>query len=273
MSALVNTLLARCMVDADFLALMASDRQAALRGYELDTRTRADFLDLDVRRLIGLATMVTKVQSNGLWQWLPYTRALTVRYGVEQEIFAAFQRDHQALRVGPRTRDAQTRCFLDFLRRAIDEWIPEETPGLRDVFLHERILWEIAVTIREGGSSPAPSGLPAPHGMLRVGLFRCAPSAVIAALREERFDSTCVDGSPRWLVYHADASGTTLRTLEAEATTAQVLALADGTRSVATIACVSGIEAAMVRAIVASAVEAGLLVIARKRRNARPVRR
>lgn len=273
MSATVNTVLARCMVDPDYLALMASDREAALRGYELDARTRADFLALDVRRLIGLATVITKVQNNGLWQWLPYTRALTVRYGIEHELFAAFQREHQLLRSGPRTRDEQTLRFLDFVRAALDEWIPEEMPGLREVFLHERILWEIRTAL----GSPTATGtarVPAPNGALRIGHFACSPSEVIAAIRKERFIPEDVRPVPQWLVYHGNLETNSVRTLEVDAQAARILELADGTRSVAAIARDAGCARGTARSFIGEAADAGLLTTAtRSRSHARPLRR
>jgi len=261
MTAAVNTILARCMVDPDFLSLLSSDRDAALHGYDIDARTRADFASLDIRRLIGLAATVTKVQNNGLWQWIPYTRALTVRYGLEQELFAAFHRHHQSLRAGPRTRDEQTRRFLDFLRDALDQWIPEETPALRDVFLHERLMWEIRTTVAAGTASPGPSRVPAPAGVLRTGFFASSPHESITALRQERFEPADVNCSPQWLVYAGDIATQTIRTLEVDEETAHVLALCDGRRSIAAVARQSGIDRRRVRALIAAAVDAGLLAL------------
>jgi len=244
----VNTLIARCMVDPEFLALLSSDRDAALRGYELDDRTRSDFAALDIRRVIGLAAVITKVQNNGLWQWIPNTRALTVRYGLEQELFAAFHREHQALRAGPRTRDEQTYRFFDFLGHALAEWIPEETPALRDVFLHERLLWEIRTIIAAG----IPSAL-------RTGFFTTSPHETIAAIREERFIPANVRNAPQWLLYHADIAAQTVRTLEVNEESARVLALADGTHSIAAMARECGIDRRRVRRLLDAAVEAGLI--------------
>jgi hypothetical protein len=264
----VNTLIARCMVDPEFLALLSSDRDAALRGYELDDRTRSDFAALDIRRVIGLATVITKVQNNGLWQWIPNTRALTVRYGLEQELFAAFHRDHQALRAGPRTRDEQTRRFFDFLGHALAEWIPEETPALRDVFQHERLLWELRTIVAGGTDTPCGTdtpvcapGAPAPNGGLRAGFFSSSPHETIAAIREERFIPANVRSAPQWLVYHADIAAQTGRTLEVDEMTGRVLALADGTRSVAAIARESGIDRRRVKRLIDAAADAGLLTI------------
>jgi hypothetical protein len=246
----VNTLIARCMVDPEFLALLSSDREAALRCYDLDDRTRSDFAALDMRRVIGLAAVITKVQNNGLWQWIPYTRALTVRYGLEQEIFAAFHREHQALRAGPRTRDEQTRRFFDFLGHALAEWIPEETPALRDVFLHERLWWEMRTSIAAG----IPSAL-------RVGFFSSSPHETIAAIREERFIPANVRRAPQCLVYSADLAAQTVRTLEVDEETARVLALADGTRTITAIARETGIDRRRVRRLLDAAVDARLLTL------------
>lgn len=260
-TATVNTVLARCIVDPEFLALLSSDRDAALRGYDIDAKTRDDFAALDVRRLIGLAAVVTKVQNNGLWQWIPYTRALTGRYGLEQEIFAAFHRDHQALRAGPRTRDEQTLRFFDFLRRALEEWIPEETPALRDVFLHERLLWEIRTVVASGATARTRERAPAPNGVLRTAFFASSPHETIAALREERFTPDNVRPAPQWLVYSADIAAQTMRTLEVDDETAHLLALADGTRSITAIARERGIDRRRVQRLVAAAVDARLLTI------------
>jgi len=252
----VNTLIARCMVDPEFLALLSSDRDAALRGYDLDDRTRSDFAALDIRRVIGLAAVITKVQNNGLWQWIPNTRALTVRYGLEQEIFAAFHREHQALRAGPRTRDEQTRRFFDFLGHALAEWIPEETPGLRDVFQHERLLWELRTSLAAGVASA-----------LRVGFFSSSPHETIAAIREERFIPANVRSAPQWLVYHADVNVQTVRTLEVDEVTGRVLALAGGTRSIAAIARECGIDRRRVKRLIDAAVDEGLITSPVRRRH------
>jgi len=264
----VNTLIARCMVDPEFLALLSSDRDAALRGYDLNDRTRSDFAALDIRRVIGLAAVITKVQNNGLWQWIPNTRALTVRYGLEQELFAAFHREHQALRAGPRTRDEQTRRFFDFLGHALEEWIPEETPALRDVFQHERLLWELRTIVACGTDTlVCASGAPAPNGGLRVGFFSSSPHETIAAIRAERFIPANVRSAPQWLVYHADIAAQTVRTLEVDEVTGRVLALADGTRSIAAIARECGIDRRRVKRLIDAAVDAGLLTIPVRRRH------
>jgi hypothetical protein len=126
-------------------------------------------------------------------------------------------------------------------------------------------------------ATPRPARVPTPNGALRVGFFACSPSEVIAAIHEERFTPADVRPAPQWLVYHGNLEANAVRTLEVDTRAARILALADGTRSVAAIAREAGCGSETARQLVAAAAQAGLIAFFdsshRSRSHARPLRR
>lgn len=283
MSGSVQSILARCIVDVPFLDLLARDPGAALEGYALDERTRQGFHELDVERLRRFAGLITKVQNNGLWQPLPYTRALMNGYGLESDVFVAYVEAHQRNRAEAIGRDEQTRRFLGFLGDYLERRQSPACPGLRDVLVHERVLWEIE---RFSGSPEPPSTepidppagardflrwIPVIRGTLRVEAFATNPLATVAALQAGVFRPEDVPSQELHLGYFraGGGAGGELRILELAPLAGALLSHVDGRRSLRRIvdrACAGSADrprTGELRAFFESSARQGLLTLQR----------
>lgn len=248
-NAVVNSILARCIVDPLFLGTLARDPGDALAAYKLDPATLAEFMRLDTQRIVGLAALVTKVQNNGLWQWLPYTRRLLIQHGLETEVFSAYGEIHQRNRSdGPIGQDEQTRRYLRFLEERLGRPAYRSAFGIHDMLAHERIKWEMrtACLAAAGTSGPSegsrgdrrpPPGpfaklVPRVQGRLLVHEFCHSPFEIAAAL--DRLGEFHVVGapSPHWLGYWGDLATGQLRILELDERIARTLEAIDGERTV-----------------------------------------
>lgn len=247
----VNEILARCVVSPAFLEQLATNPAEALAGYTLDARTYSDFLALDVRRLRHFAGVVTKVQNNGLWQWLPDTRAVLVHYGLDLDVFVAYRELHQAHRAQRKaSRNEQTRQFITFLREYLHARGYESSPGLRDILAHESFTWEIRAALEEAGPSgespsiPDVSSLdasrfrslvPRIQGVLRLAHFTYDASEISSLLAARTFGAARLTHRPRWLGYWGHAGTQELRILEMDESLVKLLKEVDGQRTVRTL--------------------------------------
>jgi hypothetical protein len=253
-SAVVNAILARCLMDADFLDGVRRDPEKHLRQYDLAAETRLEFLQLDWTRLYNFAGFVTKVQHNQLWQTMPYTRALLKYYRIEIEIFAAYRRTHLRLRAATRVNpDDKIRSFIEFIDSYLASHNPDAFPGLRDIVCHERILWESELILNrpehdpDNGQptkvsftslEPVELGIVVPivRGALNVRRYRYDPALIVARLNQGSFAQDAIPRRVRWLGYWADPAAGRLRVLELDRLSSAVLSLVDGRRSVRAIA-------------------------------------
>jgi hypothetical protein len=247
----VNSILARCLLEAEFLARLGSDRPAALGGYALDGGTRDELLAMDIAPVRKLAGFIVKVQNNHLWGPMPDTRALLKYYGVELQTFLGYQRTHHKLRAAGAPQRVKVTAFMRYLGARIRAGAFADCPGLPEVFLHERCLWEVGDGFsgagRPGagpdGDPPAgprgPDGpeclRPAVRGALRVGRYRIDPFEVDRLLAEGRFAPGALAPSPCVLGYWRGPLEDRTRLLRLDTWSAAMLQLADGRRTVATI--------------------------------------
>jgi hypothetical protein len=250
-SSVVNTIIARCLLDAGFLERMALDPSAALEGYALDARTRADFLVLNTDKIRNFAGFITKVQHNYLWESFPYTRALLKLYKIEIEVFVAYLPMHQCIRAeGRATKDQKIESFVAFLLAYLDSQEHSQYPGLREILLHERILWEIGITLGAGKPPEPPASaieiaslrphqwgsvVPMVRGALRVGNFMYDPWQIIEYLTQKHFALHQIPMQRRYLSYWADSATNQLRILELDDISAALLSQVDGRRAIRTI--------------------------------------
>jgi hypothetical protein len=274
-NSVIQSILARCIVDPPFLDRLVVAPLEALHGYDLDHKTRAQFAELDVHRLRGFAGLVTRVQNNGLWQDFSATRSLLVHHGLDLEVFAAYCPQHQHTRSeGKLGRDEQTRRFLAFLH----DWIaPREIPCLADVLAHETFVWDVRRSFAGAPpSSPHATGLPAARladlvpavqGVLRVRAFLHDPAAIVRALEAGTYTPERLSHRLRWLAYWGDAATGTLRVLELDMPIAHLLEDIDGRRNLRTLARRASRRAALAlapahfRPFLANAVSTGLLSV------------
>lgn len=242
----VDSIIARCLLDAEFLARLASDPGAALAAYDLDEHARRDFESLDVGSVRSFAGFVTKVQHNDLWEWFPGTRSLLKSYGIEIETFAAYHPHHLRLRARRAPRDEKIAAFLDFLEARLAAAPPARYRGLRDLLVHERLQWEVRQEVAAAGVGMVENGsggrggrfdrlVPTVRGALRVGVFEISPFAIVTQLAASRFDPSELEVRPHCLVYWADPEAGELRVLEVDDLTAALVEEVDGCRSVGAV--------------------------------------
>jgi hypothetical protein len=270
-TAAVESVLARCLLDADFLGAVSSDPAAALAGYDLDERTRGDLEALDFSKVRKFAGFITKVQHNYLWDPMPFTRALLKHHGVEIELFAAYHARHLELREEGASRPAKISSFLEFAQAFVTE---RDYPGLREILLHERIRWELESlpptgTVPDARVDPGPLGKLVPHarGRVRVARFELSPLAIEQQLASGRFEPSELSAGKRDLAYWSDPGSEQLRILEIDELTAALVSEVDGKRSVrAVVARVAGRAAddetaERVRPVFEGLADAGLLAL------------
>lgn len=267
----VESVMARCLLDADFLRAMSSDAASALASYDLDAAAWRDLVELDFTGVRHFAGFITKVQHNYLWYWVPYTRALVKRHRIEIEVFSAYHGRHLELRARQATRAERIASFLDHLGGYVADgrW-----PGLTEILRHERIQWEIEMS-GPAAAAPEPQAgagrfadrVPTVRGSLRVGAFELSPLEIVAQLAGGEFCAERLVARPHCLVYWADPVGECLRILEADELTGALLAHVDGRRSVhAVVGSAIGETASeetleRVRPVFDAAVHGGLLAL------------
>jgi hypothetical protein len=233
----VESLIARCLLDADFLRDAGADPVKAAADRNLSPDASAYLEALDVARVRQFAGFITKVQHNHLWESTPYTRALLKHYGAEIETFATYHGRHLQLRADRASRTEKDDAFFAFL----DEYAAarKELRGLRDILRHERILLELE-GLRQGLAemptvvprTPFATRVPVVRGALRVACFDCHPLEIAATVNRGALAS---NGVAHWhvtLVYSAQSPTRDLVVLEVDDLTAAVLAAVDGERTI-----------------------------------------
>ncbi|MEK6301317.1 MAG: hypothetical protein AABO41_11385 [Acidobacteriota bacterium] len=290
-SAKVETILARCMVDSEFLQRFADNGAAALDEYRLDEKLRREFAEIDVGRIKGLAALITKVQLNGLWQHLRFTRTLLKLQGIEPQIFIAYRAEHQQNRAGQGVcRKEQTRRFITFLDEYIASRSGPQYAAIADVLHHERFVWEIGTYAQEhaagnGASTEAESmhltsitpsefwrSVPEIRGLLRTQRFTYDVSALVERISASD-PSPPTDCPGAVLAYWFDPSVHSLRIFEVDDLSEAILNSVNGCRSVrAIVDRVNRTEAVFVerravRDFLAESINAGLIVLRPARRR------
>jgi hypothetical protein len=242
----VDTILARCLLDPEFLRRVSNDPGGVLAAYDLDERARRDFESFDFGSVRNFAGFITKIQHNDLWESLPGTRSLLKHYEIEIETFTAYHPLHAGLRARRVPRDEKIAAFLDFLQARLAAKPHERYPGLRDVLVHERLTWEIRTRLSKEGDEGRTNGaasrsgrfdrlVPAVRGVARVGSFEFSPFAIAEQLAQGRFEPSGLSAKPHSLVYWGDPVSQQLRVFEVDEVTAAILREVDGRRSVGAV--------------------------------------
>lgn len=282
-SAVINSIIARCILDSTFLEQLAQNPDTALSGYGLDSRTYSDFLAADIARIRSFAAFIAKVQHNHLYEMFPNTRALLKYYGLELRVFTEYLAIHQQNRTGRRlSRDQGIAVFLEFLRDYISNLADSECPGLPDVLSHEQAIWEIKRFLankerlqpsRPGSESVSlesdrlVDSVPSVNGIARPVAYRYDPFEIMSALQQKRFDAQQVSISGNIMCYWGSAETHQIRAFAIDPAVAALLALVDGDRSVAAIVgrltdeIGSDVPLASVLPFFESAVQQGLLIL------------
>jgi len=280
-SAIVNSIMARCLLEPVFLREMARDRSAALDRYPLDERTHSDFLKLDVDRLRSFAGFITKVQHNYLWETFPCTRALLIAYGIEIEMFASYRDTQQwILAQGQRTQTEKTEQLVKFLKAYLESR-KVQCPGLLDVLAHEQIIWELEICILEKPRSDSEVNasslrsqrfeklVPAIRGTLKTHDFVHDPLKIASGLAIGNFKLHQIAKSRRRLSYWADVQVGQVRIVELDPLALILLSEVNGKRSIRTIIRRAsakmelGLRPSHLKSFFESALQQGLLTLSR----------
>ena len=238
-SAQIHRVLARCIVDADFLQRVQMDAASTLLPYGLDDDAVLDFQSL-APRIAQYAGLITNIQNNGLWQYIPATRLLLKRYGLDLKAFIAFRSQHQLNRMrNGAQRDAVTETFFAFLQDLLDCDPTFARPLLKLVFAHEHTVWNMERMKQPAAMLPIPrasienSLVPVIHGALWITHYEADPIVTIERIRAGMPDATGPE--PTTIGYWRDPNGNTLRIIGLTPSAAALLANVDGRSSVDTL--------------------------------------
>jgi hypothetical protein len=244
------SIVARCLLEPEFLDHVSRDPLHALGEYQLAAGLREEFLALDTAKVRSFAGFITKVRHNFLWESFRYSRSLLQFYKNEIEIFTAYVPLYQRLTDSPATRNEKIARFAEFLLEYLDSEAQTTCPGLRETVEHERLLWEIKTALAsypepsETGlthdcivspSDPIGKVIPFVRGLLRVASFRHDPFEIISLLARGEFAGDRLTQRGRLLTYWGDTSAQELRVLELDQLSVAFLLQVDGKRTIQTI--------------------------------------
>lgn len=272
----VEEILARCLTEPVFLQSLIENREAALRGYRLDPRTREEIEHTDFQRLRQFSGFIGKVQHNFLWDFFPATRRLLRHYNIELEVFTGYRPTQ--LTGDPRNRRQadKIRRFLAYL--ADYAAAHPQYAALASVARYEQIAWELGeragsqavvagIALRDAAGLPWARFLrlvPTLSGPLHIEAFDCDPSRVAASVIGGTFSPPHASAT-RLFAFLLDANAKTLRTFEIERLPALLLAAIDGKRRIASIIrtarrrALSAVPPRAFRALFEEAAEAGFI--------------
>jgi hypothetical protein len=235
----IHRVLARCIVNADFLQRVTLDPVSTLAPYGLDDDAMRGFQSC-AQSIAKYAALITAVQNNGLWQYIPASRTLLKRYGLDLRAFMGFREQHQRNRMlKDVTRDTLTKTFLKFLQELLDCDSAFDRPLLKLVFTHERAVWKmeriqkssaIVLPILDSFSTAA---VPAINGDLLVIAYEADPIDAIDRIRTERPDAT--ETRPTTIGYWYEPRANTLRIIGLTPAAAGVIAKVDGRTNATTL--------------------------------------
>jgi hypothetical protein len=244
---LVNGVVARCLLEPEYLDRLARDMDTELASLRIDDATRVELSRLDLEKVRRLGGLITKVQHNNLWDNFPYTRAMLRFYGIELDTFADYRREQlELLRRGRPTSEEKTDNFLSFLEDRLRAPAGDGCPGLLEVLTHERLQWDVTRRLLDGDSvaetrqadDPVQTNTPDQRIVLTCDILRVAalhydPFAIIADLHVGgQTLKKNLAPKPACYCYWGRRDTETVSVLEVDALTATVLAGVDGRRSV-----------------------------------------
>lgn len=245
----VHCILARCIVEPEFLALVAQDCRGALKEYQLTQSQIDDFARLDTSAVARFAGFVAKVQHNHLWEDFPRTWSALKALDLELEVFTTFVPTHQRLRkTSDLSRVEKARHFLVFLKEFVQSR-QDEYPGLREVLLHEWFKWEVDLSLlaihcesvttdcefSERLSATAFGELvPSVRGVVHIAEFLYDPIECLAPGDDISFTNARTL-NPRLLAYWGDSATRSLRIVEIDPLTAAVLTKVDGVHTLTSL--------------------------------------
>jgi len=241
----VESILARSLMDPDFLEALIVDPNGSLSSYSLDEATKREFLNANLTRIRAFSGFISKVQHNYLWESFPATLKLLSLYDLEIDLFSRYRSIQLSeKRKGAERRESVLR-FIEFLEVQFKNKKGEQSKLMREVLKHERATWESRLSL---GSVPEPVSTqpsmykfnwsqfhrlsPVLCGPLAIREFCYDPIPLADLVVGENFDGKPPPRSPVILGYWGDRSTCQLRILQLDRLTAGVLCWVNGRRSI-----------------------------------------
>ena len=244
-SSAVNSIIARCITDAQFLEQLHNSPLGTLSKYQLSSKEHNDFLNLDLDSLGDYVGLITKVQNNGLWQWFRYTRNIMDYYELDLDIFREFSHIHQYGRARKQNRDTQTRNFVSHVKDYLGVRDADAFPGLSDVLQYEYLMWKTRVKLDSIGEHQihrAHNCIPdeeirsSPrfqiNGVIYIDSFQFEWKHITQLLQQSDFTPKKLQRAERIVGFWGDARTMQLRMLELEPDVALLLSNLSETHSI-----------------------------------------
>lgn len=246
----INSVIARALVDAAFYGALVSDPERALDSYNLGEGKIKESLNDSLDRIGRFAGFITKVQNNFLWDFVPLSRALLRYYRLEPEIFLSFRERHQELRRQAPSREIRAQEFQAFLLIWVKNHRELEDTGLYELAKHELIQLELRFLILNGGTKPE-NGVgdarlpfwdlvPRKSRFFETSSYQYDPVYIAEAMLRNEIPRSLMP-SPRTIGYLGSDAGT-VQLFEISPVIVQALALMDGSRTLGQVLCEAGID-------------------------------
>jgi len=235
----VETIIARCLIEPGFLGKP---------GAANESLAQVDFEPAELGKIRRFAGFICKVKHNHLWGLFPATRRLICHYGIELDIFTKYRLEHDppAFNTGIEAVDDRLISFINFLDAHFSSYGNSYPyPMLLEVLRHERFIWETRlVPTSPASQSISSDDLQASRWIdfqrLVVGLdpslrlfgFHYDVQAITAQLEEANLEDEILPGPDRALAYYFDRHSHSVRVVEVDPITTQLLSLINGKRSV-----------------------------------------
>jgi hypothetical protein len=240
----IQSVVARCLMDPDFLDSLRSNPRAALKSYELDPHAVSQIVAADLNKIRWFAGFISKIQHNHLWQLFPATRALLAYYKIELDVFAAYRGIQLSPEVRQSDRDGRIAHFLEFVK---DYGSRKGFPALRVAAIHEQNLWELGkIAYQKRHLAPIHSLsslswsdllrlIPRPNPTLRVISFPSDPGKLVECICAGHFQGKLPRRSVHWIAYVKDPRTARVRFLELNVFSTLMLSRMDGRHTIKSI--------------------------------------
>src|SRR6267154_5764364 len=149
----VESILARSLVEPDFLEALIVDPKGSLSSYSLDETAKGEFLNADFARIRAFSGFISKVQHNYLWESFPATRKLLTFFGVEIDLFSRYRRIQLSQRRKGEERRESILRFIEFLEVELKSKRGWQFRLMLELLKHERVTWETRLSL---GTVPEP---------------------------------------------------------------------------------------------------------------------
>lgn len=235
----VETILARCLIEPGFLGKL---------GAANESLASMDFEPADLEKIRRFAGFICKVKHNHLWGLFPATRRLICHYGIELGIFTKYRLEYDLPAINAKLESVDDRLisFINFLDAHFSSCGNSHPyPMLSEALRHERLIWETQLLPISPAVQPLPSddlhslqwfhfqrlvvGL---DPSLRLSSFHYDVQSIAAQLAEANMEEKTPRGTARVFAYYLDRNSHSVRVVDVDPITTQLLSLITGKRSV-----------------------------------------